>query len=486
MTGTHTSSLFIDNQAVASLDGATFERRSPVTGALVTTAASAKSPDVDRAVVSAQAAFSDWSDMGPSNKRAILNACADALEARMEEFVQIGMAETGSTALWYRNNVKFAGSILREAAAMTTQIKGEIIPANKKGSLSMGYRQPIGVLVGMAPWNAPVILGVRSFAMPLACGNTVVMKASEKCPGLHRLIGECMADGGLPPGVLNILTHSAEDGPEVVNALIDHPLTRMINFTGSTRVGQIIAERAAKHLKPCLLELGGKNPLLVLEDADLQAAVNAAAFGAFINQGQICMSTEKVIVLDAVADEFEKAFQEKIESLTVGTPDGQTDLASVVDRETIDHVDNLIRDAVGKGAKVYGGEVPKNGSIMPATLVSGVTPDMSIYNEETFGPVTTLIRARDEKHAIEIANDTVYGLSCAIFTQDVGRGMEIAKRLETGIAHINGPTVSDEAQMPFGGVKASGYGRFGGTAAIDEFTQLRWITIEDPKQTYPI
>ena len=486
MMNAHAFHLYIDNKDVPSQDGATFERRSPVTGALVTSAASAKSADVDRAVQSAQAAFPGWSAKGPSDKRAILNACADALEARIEEFVRIGMAETGSTPLWYRNNVKIAASMLREAAAMTTQIKGEIIPANKKGSLSMGYRQPVGVLVGMAPWNAPVILGVRSFAMPLACGNTVVMKASEKCPGLHRLIGECMVDGGLPPGVLNILTHSADDGPEVVNALVDHPLTRRINFTGSTRVGQIIAERAAKHLKPCLLELGGKNPLLVLEDADLQAAANAAAFGAFMNQGQICMSTERVIVVDAVADEFEKAFQAKVESLTVDAPDGQSDLASVVDRETIDHVETLIRDAVDKGAKTYGGEVPDIGSIMSATLVSGVTSNMAIYREETFGPVTTLIRARNQEHAIEIANDTEYGLTCAIFTCDVARGMEVAKRLETGIAHINGPTVGDEAQMPFGGTKASGYGRFGGTAAIDEFTELRWITIEDPNQTYPI
>ncbi|MEM6342004.1 MAG: aldehyde dehydrogenase family protein, partial [Pseudomonadota bacterium] len=198
--------LQIDNADQRACDGATFERRSPITSEVVTVAAFAKSADVDRAVVSAQAAFAGWSQKGPSEKRAVLNRCADALEARVEAFVKIGVAETGSTPFWYRNNVKIAASMLREAAAMTTQIKGEIIPANKPGTLAMGYRQPIGVLVGMAPWNAPIILGVRSFAMPIACGNTVVMKASEKCPGLHRLIGDCMAEGGLPPGVLNILT----------------------------------------------------------------------------------------------------------------------------------------------------------------------------------------------------------------------------------------------------------------------------------------
>ncbi|MEM9840298.1 MAG: aldehyde dehydrogenase [Pseudomonadota bacterium] len=478
--------LQIDNEDTPAEDGTVFERRSPITGEVVTKAASAKAADVDRAVLSAQTAFPAWSEKGPSDKRAVLNACADALEARVEDFVAIGTSETGSTELWYRNNVKIAASMLREAASMTTQIKGEIIPANKPGTLSMGYRQPIGVLVGMAPWNAPIILGVRSFAMPLACGNTVVMKASEKCPGLHRLIGACMAEGGLPPGVLNILTHSAADGPEVVNALVDHPLTRRINFTGSTRVGQIIAERAAKHLKPCLLELGGKAPFLVLEDADIDAAVRAAAFGAFMNQGQICMSTEKIIVVDAVADAFEAAFKARVESLTVGTPEDKGSLASVADRDTVDHLSNLVSDAVSKGAATYGGAVPEAGTIMPAIVVSGVTPEMDIYSTETFGPVTTVVRARDENHAVELANDTEYGLTSAVFTRDTQRGLSVAKRLETGIAHINGPTVGDEAQMPFGGTKASGYGRFGGTASIAEFTGLRWITIEDPNQPYPI
>ena len=478
--------LFMDGADTPALCNGTFARCSPVTGKVVTQAASAKAADVDLVVRSAQTAFPEWSEKGPSEKRSILNACADALEARVEEFVAIGTGETGSTELWYRNNVKIAASMLREAASMTTQIKGEIIPANKPGTLSMGYRQPIGVLVGMAPWNAPIILGVRSFAMPLACGNTVVMKASEKCPGLHRLIGDCMAEGGLPPGVLNILTHSAADGPEVVNALIDHPLTRRINFTGSTRVGQIIAERAAKHLKPCLLELGGKAPFLVLEDADIDAAVRAAAFGAFMNQGQICMSTEKIIVVDAVADAFETAFKAKVESLTVGAPEDKSSLASVADRDTVDHVSKLVSDAISKGAETYGGALPEAGTIMPAMVVSGATPEMNIYSAETFGPITTVMRARDEDHAVEIANDTEYGLTSAIFTHDTQRGMAIAKRLQTGIAHINGPTVGDEAQMPFGGTKASGYGRFGGTASIDEFTELRWITIEDPNQNYPI
>lgn len=478
--------LLIDNANVDAEGGGVFDRKSPVTGLVATRAASAKSEDVNKAVEAAAAAFPAWSATGPGQRRAILNACADALEAKSEAFVKLGSQETGGTAPWFGFNVMLAAGMLREAAAMTTQIKGEIIPSNKPGSLAMGYRQPVGVLVGMAPWNAPIILGVRAFAMPLACGNTVVLKASEKCPGLHSLIGQCMVDGGLPPGVLNVVTHAPEDAPEVVNALIDHPLTRRINFTGSTRIGRLIAERAAKHLKPCLLELGGKAPLIVLDDADIPGAVNAAGFGAFMNQGQICMSTEKIIVASAIYDEFCDAFRAKAETLKTGNPDEQVHLASVVDRDTIDHVARLIDDALGKGARLLAGGAPAEGTIMPATIIADVTKDMEIYAAESFGPVTTVIRAVGEDQAIEIANDTQYGLAGSVFTRDVQRGMSVAKRMETGIAHINGPTVADEAQMPFGGVKSSGYGRFGGTAAIDEFTELRWITIEDPNQHYPI
>lgn len=478
--------LLIDNSNVPSTSAERFERRSPTSGQVATTAAAAKKKDVEAAVEAAARAFPAWSAVGPGLRRKILNDCADVLEARTDEFVTLGKQETGGTAPWFGFNVMLAAGMLREAAAMTTQIKGEIIPANKPGTLSMGYRQPVGVLVGMAPWNAPIILGVRSFAMPLACGNTVVMKASEKCPGLHRLIGDCMVEGGLPQGVLNIITHSTEDASEVVNALIDHPLTRRINFTGSTRVGRIIAERAAMHLKPCLLELGGKAPCIVLEDADLDAAVKGAAFGAFMNQGQICMSTEKIVVVDAIADDFIGAFAKKAASFKVGNPDEQVHLASVVDMETIEYVRKLIDDAVSKGADLVAGGAPTNGTIMPATVVAEVTPQMDIYSAESFGPVTTIIRARDEDHAVSIANDTEYGLTSAVFTRDVRRGLEVAKRLNTGIAHVNGPTVGDEAQMPFGGMKASGYGRFGGSASVDEFTELRWITIEDPDQHYPI
>lgn len=465
---------------------AVFERLDPVTGAVATTSV-AMTPDQARAAVdAAQAALPAWSALGPNARRALLSKAAEALEARAGDFVAAMMGEIGATEGWARFNLMLAASMIREAASLTTQINGEVIPSDKPGCLAMSVREPVGVILGIAPWNAPIILGVRAVATPLACGNTVVLKASESCPRTHGLIAEAFAAAGLPPGALTIVTNAPRDAAEVVGALIDHPAVRRINFTGSTAVGKIIAKRAAEHLKPVLLELGGKAPLIVLEDADLDEAVKAAAFGAFMNQGQICMSTERIIVVDAVADAFVEKFAAKAAGLAVGDPrEGKTPLGAVVDLKTVAHVQGLVADAVADGAvQLCGG--PARGVLMPATVVDKVTPAMRLFREESFGPVVGVVRARDEDHAIALANDTEYGLSASVFTRDVARGLKVARRIQSGICHVNGPTVHDEAQMPFGGVKASGYGRFGGKAGIDAFTELRWITVETQPGHFPI
>ncbi len=276
----------IDGAPAASDRGATFERRDPVTKAVATTASAATLADVDRVVASAAHAFSSWSQTGPNTRRALLMKAADLMESRTGDFVKLMLEETGATAPWAGFNVHLAAGILREAASLTTQITGEIIPSDKPGILAMAIRQPVGVVLGMAPWNAPVILGTRAIAAALACGNTVVLRSSEICPGTHHLIGQVLNDAGFPPGVVNVISNAAADAPAIVAALIAHPAIKRINFTGSTAVGRIIAKLAAEHLKPVLLELGGKAPLLVLDDADLDQAVDAAAFGAFMNQGQ--------------------------------------------------------------------------------------------------------------------------------------------------------------------------------------------------------
>ena len=473
----------VDGEAMDAQNGATFERKDPVTGQVATTTAAATIDDVNKVAAAAARAFESWSETGPNTRRALLLKAADVMEARTNDFVKLMLEETGATAPWAGFNVHLAAGMLREAAALTTQITGEVIPADKPGVLAMAIRQPVGVVLGIAPWNAPVILGTRAIAAALACGNTVILRSSELCPGTHHLVGQVLNDAGFPKGVVNVLSNAPQDAPKIVEALIAHPAVKRINFTGSTKVGKIIAKLAAEQLKPVLLELGGKAPLIVLDDADLDQAVDAAAFGAFMNQGQICMSTERIIVDEKVADAFVAKLAAKASKLPAGDPRGHVVLGSLVDLAPAERMDVLIADAVEKGAKlVVGGQ--RKGTIVEATLLDHVTPQMKIYREESFGPVKPIIRVAGAEQAIRVANDTEYGLSAAVFSRDIKRAMAVARRIESGICHINGPTVADEAQMPFGGMKASGYGRFGGRAVIDEFTELRWITIEGP-QHYP-
>jgi benzaldehyde dehydrogenase (NAD) len=463
-----------------------FERINPLTQETASTAA-AMTPSEARAVADrAAGAFAGWSALGPNARRGLLMKAAAALESRKDDFVQAMMTEVGATAGWAMFNLMLAAGMTREAASLTTQIGGEVIPSDKPGCLALALREPVGVVLGIAPWNAPIILGVRAIAVPLACGNAVILKASELCPRTHTLIIEAFASAGFPEGVVNIVTNAPKDAAQVVGALIDHPAVARINFTGSTAVGRIVAKRAAEHLKPCLLELGGKAPLIVLEDADLDEAVKAAAFGAFMNQGQICMSTERIIVVEAVAADFVKRFAAKARSLATGDPrEGKTPLGAVVDQKTVKHVNALIDDAIGKGAKLVAGGKADH-VLMPATVVDEVTPSMNIYRDESFGPVVGIIRAKDEADAVRLANDSEYGLAAAVFSRDTARGLRVARQIRSGICHINGPTVHDEAQMPFGGVGASGYGRFGGKAGIEQFTVLRWITVETQPGHFPI
>jgi acyl-CoA reductase-like NAD-dependent aldehyde dehydrogenase len=477
--------LMIGERDATAASGATFDRRDPIRGEIASRAAAATVADAGAAANAAAAAFPAWSSAPPSQRRAILNKAADLILERSAEFVKAMTVETGSSPMWAMFNCKLAANMLREAAAMTTQITGEVIPSDKPGFIAMAVRQPAGVCVGIAPWNAPVILGVRAVAMPLACGNTVVLKSAEMCPMTHWLIASVLRAAGLPAGAINVVSNAPADAKAVVDALIAHPAVRRVNFTGSTRVGRLIAQSCALHLKRVLLELGGKAPFIVLDDADLDEAVKAAAFGAFMNQGQICMSTERIIVDEAVADEFVTRLAGKTRTLRAGVPGAEgCVLGSMIERDAAQRVRSMIDDAVNKGARLLvGGEV--EGTIMQPALLDHVTPAMQIYSDESFGPVAGVVRVKSVEEAVSVANDTDYGLSAAVFGRDVNRAMAVARQIDSGICHINSPTVQDEAQMPFGGVKGSGYGRFGGKAAIDEFTELRWISIQTEPQHYP-
>ena len=478
-------SMLINGLKVTAEKNATFERRNPLDGTVATRAPAASPQDAVMAVEAAAEAFRTWSETGPNERRALLLKAADQLQAKTPQFIEAVGAETGGTGMWAGFNVFLAAGMLREAAALTTQISGEVIPSDVPGSLAMAVRQPAGVVLGIAPWNAPVILAVRAIATPLACGNTVILKGSENCPRTHQLIIEALQEAGFPPGVVNYITNAPQDAGAVVEAMVAHPAVRRVNFTGSTRVGRIIAMTCAKYLKPAVLELGGKAPLVILDDADLDEAVKGAAFGCFANSGQICMSTERIIVDEQVADEFVRKFTEKAKSLPLGDPRKPEPvvLGSVIGMPTVEHCNALIDDALAKGAKLLCGGKADN-TLMPATLLDRVTPQMRIYHEETFGPVKAIVRVKGVEEAIACANDNEYGLSAAVFGRDVARAFNVARRIDSGICHVNAPTVHDEAQMPFGGVKGSGLGRFGGKAGIAEFTELRWITMQTTPRHY--
>jgi acyl-CoA reductase-like NAD-dependent aldehyde dehydrogenase len=478
--------LIIDNQARDAHEGRTFERRNPLSGDLVTEGAAASVGDALDAVESASKAFSTWSTSGPTERRAILLKAADIIEQRAAEFIETMMSEVGAAQMWAGFNVFLTAQLFREAAGLATQIQGETIPTDKPGTLSMTVRQAAGVVFSMAPWNGPGVLAARAIAYPIVCGNSVVFRASETSPRTHAIIAEVLHQAGLPAGVLNFLTSSPEDSDRVVEAIIAHPAVRRVNFTGSTAVGRIIAEKAARYLKPVLLELGGKNPLVVLDDADINGAVNAAVFGSFMYQGQICMSTERFVVDKSIADEFVEKFAARAKELVAGGP--MTNPACIVGpmvrAESGARINALIDDAVKKGATVVvGGHA--DGAAMSATIVDHVAPHMAIYDQETFGPITTVVRVSGVEEAVQVANDTEYGLAAAVFGRDSSRALQVAMRIQAGHVHVNGATVQNEAQAPYGGTKNSGFGRFDGRAVINEFTELKWITVEPSDQLYP-
>ncbi len=478
--------LVIDNQEVDAGSGKSFDRLNPISGKAVTHAAAGGTQEAKLAVDSAARAFETWSKTGPSERRKILLAAADRLEAKHDAFLEVMAAEVGASALWAEFNVFGSAALLREAAGLTTQIQGETIPTDKPGTLSLTLRQPVGVVLSIVPWNGPILLATRALAYPIACGNTVVFRASEASPATHKLIADAFYEAGLPAGVLNFFVNAPDDAPEVIETLIAHPAVRRVNFTGSTRVGRIIAEKCATQLKRCLLELGGKAPFVVLDDADLDGAVNAAAFGSFLYQGQICMSTERFVVDESIADAFVAKFVAKVSTLAAGDPVSNPAcvVGPLVDSRSGARINGLIDDALAAGATMaIGGKA--EGAVMPATIVDNVKPGMRIYDEETFGPITTIVRVKGVDEAVRVANDTPYGLTSAVFGRDVTRALDVAKQIEAGCVHVNGATVQNEAQAPYGGMKQSGWGRFDGRAVIDEFTELKWVTIEPANQPYP-
>ncbi|WP_117194311.1 aldehyde dehydrogenase family protein [Rhizobium terrae] len=464
--------------AVSALDERCYERRDTATGAILTLAAAFGPAEAEAAADAAAGAFPGWSGLDPSNRAALLVKGAELLETRLDTLCHIGEREVGACPSWIRFNVEIAQATLRHAASLAGAIGEENATGAPAGVRYRLIRRPAGVVLGLAPWNAPVALAVRAVAAPLALGNTVVLKGSELCPKMHETVTQTLIDAGLPEGVLNFVSSAPEDAHDVVEVLIAHPAVRRVNFTGSTRVGRQVAATAAQHLKRCLLELSGKASSIVLADADLDGTAKAVAHGAFFNQGQVCMSTDRIVVEEAVADAFVDRLKAEAEKLRGDPHTGQAPFGHVIGTDAVLRLHGLIDDALGKGAVlITGGE--HAGTLMQPTVIDHVAYGMRIYEKEIFGPVVGVVRVADAEEAVTVANDTEYGLTAAVFSRDLGKARTIARQIEAGAVHINGTTVCDDPTMPYGGMKASGYGRFGGRAVIDEFTEIQWMTERD-------
>jgi acyl-CoA reductase-like NAD-dependent aldehyde dehydrogenase len=478
--------MYINGQWVDAIDGKTFDDYNPYNGEVYARIPSGKRRDARKACDAAAAAFPDWSHTPPAERQRYLLRAADIFERRRQEILNIVTQETGGTFGWGMFQTGFIPGLLREAAAQVHAIGGEIIPADLPGAFFMAIRQPVGVVAGIAPWNAPLILSLRAVALPMACGNTTVLKPSAEAPVSGGIIfAEVFEEAGFPKGIFNVVTNGPGFSGEVGDELIEHPKVRRISFTGSTEVGRQIAEKAARHLKKVTLELGGNDPLIILKDADIDYAVNAATFGRFNHQGQICMSSKRIIVEKPLAAHFTEKFVKKVQRLKVGDPqDPDTVIGPLINQEQVDKLHKQVQEAIKNGARlVCGGKY--DGRCYYPTVLTNVTPDMNIAREETFGPVAPIIIVEDADEAVRVANDSRFGLSAGVITSDFLKGLEIAERLESGMVHINDSSVHDEPQVPFGGMKESGYGRHGGRAAIEEFTELRWISIQRTPRQYP-
>ena len=358
------------------------------------------------------------------------------------------IAETGAAEAWASFDTTLAVEILRDVAGRISSIAGTIPQTASEGTSALVYKEPYGVILAIAPWNAPHILGIRSVIYPLAAGNTVILKAPEFSPVTTTGFVKALHDAGLPEGVLNMIAHQPSDAAEVTRHLIEHPAIKKINFTGSTNVGRIIAEMAGKNLKPVLLELAGKAPAVVWEDADIELAAGECAVGAFLHGGQICMSTERIIVHENVIGEFEEAFKKAAAGFV---PDGGG-RPVLINSAGVQKNQRLVKDAVSKGATILHGDIEKGeGAKMMPVIIKGTSKDMDLFYTESFGPTVSVMTVKTEEEALALANDTEYGLSSAIFTRDLGRGLRMARGIESGAVHINGMTVHDETALPHGG-----------------------------------
>lgn len=452
-----------------------FSDHSPVTGEVIGEFAAAQPVDACRAVDVAAQAGQSWARTSFTVRRAILLRAADILEADRIEHRTVFAMETGGVAAWADMNVMEAAATLREAAGVTSTPIGSVLPSHDPSTRNISERGPAGVVLAIVPWNAPLVLAARSIAIALAVGNTVVLRPSELAPiTAGHLLAGALERAGLPPGVVNVVTTAPEQGRTAIEAMIAHPAVRRVVFIGSTPVGRSIAAAAAAHLTPTVLELGGKNATIVLEDADLDTAVPMLAVAAFTNSGQVCMCTDRILVHRSIAGELAERLAATARRMTTGDPrDAGTDLGPLINGAAADRFHRLVADGVRRGARVLSGGIDMEGLFARATVVADLPGTAELTTQESFAPIVTVHAVDSDDEAIALANDTDYGLIAAVLSADHHRAEHVARQLNVGAAHVNGPSVGDEPHVPFGGLAMSGYGRLGGDESVRTFTEQR-------------
>lgn len=465
--------------------GKTLQVTDPFTGQTLLEVVQADRSDLDRAYLEAEKAQVVWAAMGPGQRSAILLRALQIFDERREEIINWIIRESGSTRIKAQIEWSAARGITQESASYPARVHGRILPSNVPGKENRVYREPLGVVGIISPWNFPFHLTQRSVAPALALGNAVVIKPASDTPVTGGLLAaRIFEEAGMPKGVISVLVGS---GAEIGDAFVEHSVPKFISFTGSTPVGLNIGRIASggKHLKHVALELGGNSPFVVLADADLDQAVAAAVMGKFLHQGQICMAINRIIVEDALYDRFVEQYAAKVKTLKVGNPeDADTVIGPIINPKQLEGLLRKVSRAKEEGARAVVEGEPK-GQLLPPHVFADVTSDMEIAREEIFGPLVGIQRAKDEADALALANDSEFGLSSAVFTQDLERGARFARQVKAGMTHVNDIPVNDEAHAPFGGEKNSGLGRFNGEWAIEEFTTDHWISVQLTPRHYP-
>ncbi|MBN1313062.1 MAG: aldehyde dehydrogenase family protein [Anaerolineae bacterium] len=476
-----TYQMLINGEWVDAVSGATFDDLNPYSGEVYARVQKADAQDADRAMAAAYAARKTWSATPPLERSLVIAKAGHILEDARQEFAEVLISEGGSTFGKAMFEISQTVDLLATAAADGKRILGETFHTDPS-KLSMTLRRPRGTVVAISPWNFPLILSMYKVAYSLTTGNTVVFKPASETPVIGLKIGELFERAGLLPGALNVIT-----GPGKVlgDALIDDPRCSFVTITGETVTGRHVAQRAAANLKEYTLELGGKNPLVILADSDIDYAVNAAAFGVFLHQGQICMSVGRIIVEEPIVEEFAQKLAEKAASLPKGDPSRpQTVIGPLINDKQVKKVDSHVKDAVAKGARLLtGGQYQDR--VYDPTVLAGVTPEMLVYSEETFGPVASIVSVQNAQEALVVANDTTYGLSAGVITKDLEKAIYLAEGIEAGMVHVNDASIDAEASVPFGGCKESGQGREGGRYSLEELTEVKWVTIQKSQKAFP-